>query len=252
MKVFKRLVAALLRATCSMPSQAARAIKGEFDKWAKPRTVTWYGKRVGVPDCATCYIKVKSGLKSTDNVTQFEYMVYTLDGKKQLRRGYSKVYLAKDNSPEALVEGGRRTVLTAVKIRAKINDTWSAWTGFIGIIPIHTPDYVKQSYNSKSNSVTITWSKFTGMKDYEIWVSTSGYDGWKMMARTTGNSYTLKSFNGAPLKKDGFQSYYYKVIGRANVSGTVTKAKGDSNEWHVGGFMIMPKGLFDYEITPVM
>ena len=45
------------------------------------------------------------------------------------------------------VEGGRKTVLTSVRIRAKFGTKWSAWSGLIGLIPIHTPDYVKHSFN---------------------------------------------------------------------------------------------------------
>ena len=242
MKGIKRLMAALLAVAIvvssvpAMKTQAARTIKAKFASWAATRTVTVNGTSRTVYDCTTCYVGVISGVSSSEKVEEFEYLVYTLDGKKQLRRGNSIRYVKNGTGNYAKIEGGRRTVLTAVKLRARVNGQWSSWTGFIGIIPLHTADYVDRSYNSSSNSVKLTWSKFTGMKDYEVWVSTTGTGGWKMMTRTTGNTYTLKSFNGSGLKK--YQNYYYKVIGRANVAGTITKAKGDSDSWSTDGFYI--------------
>jgi hypothetical protein len=69
------------------------------------------------------------------------------------------------------------------------------------------------------------------MSDYELWISTTGTGGWKMMTRTTGTSYKFNKWNGAGLKK--YQNYYIKVIGRAKVGGTTTKAKGDSNDYWI-------------------
>ena len=56
------------------------------------------------------------------------------------------------------------------------------------------------------------------------------------MTRTKGTSYTLKTFGGKSLQK--YQNYYYKVIVRANVAGTVTEAKGNTNKWYDRGFYI--------------
>ena len=245
MKGIKRLMAALLAvaimvsAAPVMKTEAAKSIKGYFVSWGT-RRITTDGQTYKTYDCASSFI----GIDASYNVSEFEYKVYTQDGSRQLRKGsQSSYYRSKDGKYKCvLVSGGRRTVLTSVRIRAKIDGKWSAWTGLIGLIPIHTPDYVRHSFNSNNNSVKISWDKFTGMSDYEVWVSTTGKGGWKMMTRTTGNSYTFKNFNGAPLKK--YQNYYYKVIGRAKVGSTMVKAKGDASDWYDRGFYIKTEYVY--------
>ena len=243
MKGFKRFMAALLAvaimisAAPAMRTEAAgRAIKGAFYSWAKTRSITTDGQTYQTYDCSTCFVKITSGINSSDSVGEVKYIVSTLDGKKGLKSGSTTMKYTSDGTKVVEIEGGRRKQLTAVRLCVKINGKWSAWSGYIGIIPLHTPDMVKHSYNSNNNSVKISWDKIDQAHDYEVYVSTSNTGGWKLMTRTTGTSYTLKTFNGKSLQK--YTNYYYKVIVRANVAGTVTRAKGDSNKWYDRGFYI--------------
>ena len=219
----------------AMKTEAAGglAIKGKFIEWGM-RNVTVYGQKIETYDCAVSYI----GIDRKYNATAFQYQVFTQDGSRLLRQ--SKEIPSSDGNRistsydrkywKVKVEGGRRTVLTSARIRAKINGKWSAWSGLIGLIPLHTPDYIKVSYLTQNDkSIAVSWSRFTGMSDYEVYVSTTGTGGWKMVTRTTGTSYTLRNLNGRALGND--TTYYLKVIGRARVGNTMTRAKGDSDSW---------------------
>jgi len=238
MKGFKRLMAAFLAvaimfsAAPVMKTEAAgRQIKGYFVDWLSG-TATVSGATTKVYDCTTSYV----GIDSSYRVSDFEYAVYTQDGSRQLRKGTQSGYYSKGGKKCVLVKGGRKTVLTSVRIRAKIDGKWSAWTGLIGLIPIHTDEHIYMSFNKSTKAVTLSWGKFTGMTDYELWVSKTGKDGWKMLTRTTGNSYTFSSFNGQ--KFVNYQYYYYKVVGRAKVGSVMTKAKGDSSTYFANAFYI--------------
>ena len=220
MKGLKRLMAALLAvaimisAAPVMQTEAATSIKGSF--------VAWAGN-----DCSQAYI----GIDSQYNVTEFWYKVYdmadlTTPVKTAHQDGYYQV-----NNKKCVKITGRKSLVTAVRIKAKINNPWTAWTGYIGIIPLHTSEYCQMEFLPSSKGWKITWSKFRGLQDYEVWVSTTGTGGWKMLTRTTGTSYTFTKLNGAGLIKN--QNYYIKVIGRAKIGSTVAKAKGDSNSWYI-------------------
>lgn len=220
MKGLKRLMAALLAvaimvsAAPVMQTEAATSIKGTF--------VSWAGN-----DCSKAYI----GIDMKYNVTEFWYKVYDMaDLSNPIKTAHQDGYYQYENKKCVKITG-RKTLLTAVRIRAKINNEWTAWTGLIGIIPLHTSEYCQTQFNKTNRSWKITWSKFRGMQDYEVWVSTTGKGGWKMLTRTTGTSYTFSKWNGAGLKK--YQNYYIKVIGRAKVGSTVAKAKGDSSTWYI-------------------
>ena len=230
MKGFKRLMAALLAvaimfaAAPAMKTEAAggRQIKGYFVDWLSNATISAGSATSKVYDCSACYV----GIDSSYRVSDFEYAVYTQDGSRQLRKGTQSGYYQMGGKKCVLVKGGRKTVLTSVRIRAKIDGKWSAWTGLIGLIPIHTKEYINVSLNKSTRAVTISWGKFTGMYDYELWVSKTGKDGWKM----------LTSFNGQKLVNN--QNYFYKVVGRAKVGSYMTKAKGDSSTYFAQGFHI--------------
>ena len=244
----RRYIAFLLAAVimaASIPvinSEAAGglAIKAKFIDWGL-REVAFRGETYPIYDCAVSYIGVDM---NKFHPTAFQYQVFTQDGSRLLRQSKeiptsdkSKYITSTDGQYLAVrVEGGRRTVLTSARVRIRINGKWSAWSGLVGLIPIHTFENVKLSYNGKNNSETISWSKFSGMQDYELYVSTSKTGPWKMVTRTVGTSYTLKSFNGKALKKK--TDYYFKVIGRAKVGNTMTKAKGDSDTWYTMSFYI--------------
>ena len=238
MKGLKRLMAALLAvaimfaAAPAMKTEAAgRVIKAKFVTWDY-YLVTIGGVQTKRYDCTTSYI----GIDSSYNVEAFDYKVYTQDGSRQLRKAENRPVYKVGGKKCVKVEGGRKTVLTSVRIRAKIDGKWSAWTGLIGLIPIHTYDYIKASYSNTTKAVTLKWDKFTGMSDYEVWMSKTGSSGWKMLTRTSGLSYSFKTFNGAALVD--YQNYYYKVIGRAKVGNTMTKAKGDYNSYFANAFYI--------------
>lgn len=244
MKGLKRLMAALLAvaimfaAAPAMKTEAAggRQVKGKFYSWAKTRSITTDGQTYQTWDCSTCFVEITQGINSGDRVSAVKYIVSTLDGKKGLKSGETYIRTTSDGKKVVEIEGGRRKQLTAVRLCIMINGKWSAWSGYIGIIPLHTPDMVNHSYNSSNNSVKITWDKIDQAVDYGVYVSTSSTGGWKLMTRTKGTSYTLKTFGGKSLQK--YQNYYYKVIVRANVAGTVTEAKGNTNKWYDRGFYI--------------
>ena len=176
-------------------------------------------------DCTTSYI----GIDASYDPTAFEYALYAQDGTMKGHGSYTGSISCEDENGKkyacAKILKGRKTVVTYVRIRAKIKGKWSAWTGLIAQIPLHTKDYVKVTANNGNRTINVSWSKFTGMSDYEIWVSTSPYGGWKMATRTKGTSYTVKSFGGKALQRG--TPYYVKVIGRAKIGSTMTKAKGD-------------------------
>lgn len=220
MKGLKRLMAALLAvaimvsAAPAMQTEAATTITGAFVAWAGT-------------DCSQAYI----GIDSKYNVTEFWYKVYDMaDLSNPVKTAHQDGYYTVKGK-KCVKISGRKSLVTAVRIRAKINGTWTAYTGYIGIIPLHTTEYCKTQFLESSRGWKITWSKFRGLKDYEVWVSTTGSGGWKMLTRTTGTSYTFTKLNGAGLKKN--QNYYIKVIGRAKIGGTVAKAKGDSSSWWI-------------------
>ena len=238
MKRFAAMLLAVVILAASVPAMKTEAagglaIKGKFITWGM-RKVTVYGQTVDTYDCAVSYI----GIDRKYNATAFQYQVFTQDGSRLLRQSKEipksdrqRVGISEDEQYWTVkVEGGRRTVLTSARVRARINGKWSAWSGLIGLIPLHTPDYIKISYLTQNNkSIAISWSRFTGMSDYEVYVSTTGTGGWKMVTRTTGTSYTLRNLNGRALGNN--TTYYLKVIGRAKVGNTMTRAKGDSASW---------------------
>lgn len=227
MKAMKRLMAALLAVAIMVSAAPVMRTQAADAPTITAKFVAW-GVTGGKYDCSTCYV----GIDAKYNVTDFQYRVYTQDGKRLLRAGNQfNTYYTVNGKKCVKVEGGRKTVLTSVRIRAKINGTWSAWTGLIGIIPIHTSDYVRVSFNSSNPSWKIAWDKFTGMTDYEVWISTTGKGGWKRMTRTTGTSYTFSKWNGAKVKK--WQDYYIKVKGRAKIGSTTAYAKGDSDTYYI-------------------
>lgn len=220
MKGIRRLMAALLAvaimvaAVPAMKTEAAVALKGSF--------VSWYGS-----DCSQAYI----GISSSYSVSEFWYKVYDMaDLQNPVKTAHQDGYY-NVNGKKCVRIAGRKSLVTAVRLKAKINGEWSSWTGYIGIIPLHTSEYCKTEFIKSSRGWKITWSKFRGLQDYEVWVSTTGKGGWTMLTRTTGTSYTFTKLNGAGLKK--YQDYYIKVIGRAKIGGTVAKAKGDSNSYWI-------------------
>ena len=220
MKGIRRLMAALLAvaimvaAVPAMKTEAAVALKGSF--------VSWYGS-----DCSQAYI----GISSSYSVSEFWYKVYDMADLQTPVKTEHTTSCYKVNGKNCVRITGRKSLVTAVRVKAKVDGKWTAWSGYIGIIPLHTSEYCKTSFNRDARYWTITWSKFRGMQDYEVWVSTTGSGGWKMLTRTTGTSYTFTKLNGAGLKKN--QNYYIKVIGRAKIGGTVAKAKGDSSSWWI-------------------
>ena len=193
MKGLKRLMATLLAvaimvsaAPVMQTEAAAPTIKGAF--------VAWAGN-----DCSQAYI----GIDSKYNVTEFWYKVYDMSNlTNPVKTAHADVvYIV--NGKKCVKITGRKSLVTAVRIRAKINNVWTAWTGYIGIIPLHTTEYCKTQFLQSSKGWKITWSKFRGIQDYEVWVSTTGTGGWTMLTRTTGTSYTFTKLNGAGLKKNG-------------------------------------------------
>lgn len=223
MKAMKRLMAALLAVAIMVsaaPVMKMEASAAEF----KPHFVAWGA------DCTISYI----GFSTSATPTEWQYKIYDMeDLNHPFRTGSMNGYATVSGHSEKCVKitGGRKTLLTAVRLRARINGAWTAWSGYVGLIPLHTDEYCKTKFNSSFRGWTITWSKFRGMQDYEVWISTTGKGGWKRMTRTTGTSYKFNKWNGASLKK--YQDYYIKVIGRAKVGSTMTMAKGNSDTWWI-------------------
>ena len=203
MKGMKRFIAALLVAlimVASVPAvrteAAGRAISAKFIDWGR-RTITVDGESMTTYDASTCFVGVKKC-----NATQFYYEVYDSNGTKQLRKGYA--YQAKD--PNNLypdyqvfkVPGTRRTVVCSVRVRAKIDGKWSAYSGWISLVPPHTPDYIRHDASN-----------------------------WTAVKRTVGDHCTVEKFRGSKLQS--WKKYYYKVVGRKYFKGKYILEKGNTD-----------------------
>ena len=231
MKGMKRFIAALLVAlimVASVPAvrteAAGRAISAKFIDWGR-RTITVDGESMTTYDASTCFVGVKKC-----NATQFYYEVYDSNGTKQLRKGYA--YQAKD--PNNLypdyqvfkVPGTRRTVVCSVRVRAKIDGKWSAYSGWISLVPPHTPDYIRHASTTRNDSVSLSWNKFTGMTDYMVYMSTDASN-WTAVKRTVGDHCTVEKFRGSKLQS--WKKYYYKVVGRKYFKGKYILEKGNTD-----------------------
>lgn len=231
MKTMKRYIAMLLAAvilTASLPAMkteaAGKAIDARFVTWDSVTFEAVPGVRTKHYDNSISYVGIDASLK----VSEFEYIISTLDGSVGLKRGSMKGYVKKGNYKCVMINSGRKFAAVSVRIRARIDGKWSAWSKLISLIPIHTGFDIDVS--GTADAMKFTWKKNSAMKDYELYVSETGKSGWKMVARTTGNSYTLKSFNGAKLNKRPY--YFYKVLGRAEVNGKMVRAKGNTDTYY--------------------
>lgn len=220
MKGIRRLMAALL-AVCIMVA-AVPAMKTEAETTFKGSFMAWAGS-----DCTQAYIQINR----TGTVTEYWYKVYDMADLQTPVKTEHTTSCYKVNGKNCVRITGRKSLVTAVRVKAKVDGKWTAWSGYIGIIPLHTSEYCKTSFNRDARYWTITWSKFRGMQDYEVWVSTTGTGGWTMMTRTKGTSYAFKNYKGEAVKRN--QHYYIKVIGRAKIGNTIAKAKGDSASYYI-------------------
>ena len=170
-----------------------------------------------------CYIGVKKC-----GATKFYYEVYDSNGNKQLRKGESKAY-TDSKYPDyqiLIVPGTRRTVVCSVRVKARIDGKWSAFSGWISLVPPHTPDYIRHASTTRDDSVSLSWSKFAGMTDYVVYMSTDGKN-WTSVKRTAGDHCTVETFQGSRLKP--FKLYYYKVVGRKYFKGKYILEKGNTD-----------------------
>ena len=153
MKGLKRLMAALLAvaimvsAAPAMQTEAATTITGAFVAWAGT-------------DCSQAYI----GIDSKYNVTEFWYKVYDMaDLSNPVKTAHQDGYYTVKGK-KCVKISGRKSLVTAVRIRAKINGTWTAYTGYIGIIPLHTTEYCKTQFLESSRGWKITWIFLCGYR----------------------------------------------------------------------------------------
>ena len=229
MKKVKRIAAMLLAAmilTASVPAMkteaAGRAITARFIDWGR-RTIKVDGEDMVTYDASMCYIGVKKC-----GATKFYYEVYDSNGNKQLRRGEAEA-LNDSKYPDyqiLIVPGTRRTVVCSVRVKARIDGKWSAFSGWISLVPPHTPDYIRHVSTTRTDAISLSWSKFSGMTDYVVYLSTDAVN-WTAVKRTVGDHCTVESFRGAKLKP--FREYYYKVVGRKYFKGKYILEKGNSN-----------------------
>ena len=229
MRVMKRLMAVLLAAAMlavSAPAvgteAAGKAITAKFIDWGR-RTIKVNAEDYVTYDASMCYIGVKKC-----NATKFYFEVYDSNGNKQLRKGESKVY--KDSRyPDyqiLVVPGTRRTVVCSVRVKARIDGKWSAFSGWVSLVPPHTPDYIRHASTIRNDSVMLAWSKFAGMTDYMVYMSTDARN-WTLVKRTAGDRCTVETLNGSRLKP--FYVYYYKGVGRKYFKGKYILEKGNSD-----------------------
>ena len=229
MKKVKRFTAMLLAAVILMSSApvmkteaAGKAITAKFIEWGR-RTIRVDGNEMLTYDAAMCYVGVKKC-----GATKFYYEVYDANGNKQLRKGEAKA-LSDSKFPDyqiLIVPGTRRTVVCSVRVKARINGKWSAFSGWVSLVPPHTPDFIRHCSTTMNDAISLSWSKFSGMTDYMVYMSTDAVN-WTAVKRTVGNHCTVESFRGAKLKP--FREYYYKVVGRKYFKGTYILEKGNSN-----------------------
>ena len=225
-KRFTALILAAVIMASTMPvmrtEAAGRAISAKFIEWGR-RTITVDGEDMTTYDASMCYLGVKKC-----GATKFYFEVYDSNGNKQLRKGESKVY-SDSKYPDyhiLIVPGTRRTVVCSVRVKARIDGKWSAFSGWISLVPPHTPDYIRTASATKNNSVSLSWSKFSGMTDYMVYLSTDAKN-WTAVKRTAGDHCTVESLNGSRLNP--FKMYYYKVVGRKYFKGKYILEKGDTN-----------------------
>ena len=237
MKKLNRVITAIIAAAIIVSAlrvmnaeAAGKAIDARFVTWESVRFEAVPGVKTKHYDSEVAYV----GIDASAKVSEFEYILRTLDGSRGLKSGSMKGYVKRGSFKCVRIDTGRKYGATSVRIRAKINGKWSAWSKHISLIPIHTGFDIDVS--GTSDAIKFTWKKSSAMKDYDFYVSETGKGGWKRMTRTTGNSYTLKSFNGAKLNKRPY--YFYKVIGRAEVNGKMVEAKGNSDTYYANAVYI--------------
>ena len=227
-------VAIIVSALRVMNAEAAgKAIDARFVTWDSIQYEAIPGVKTKHYNTQICYV----GIDASIHVSEFEYIVSTMDGSRGLKSGSMKGYVKRASYKCVRIDTGRKFGATSVRIRAKIDGKWSAWSKLVSLIPIHTAYNIKVS--GTADAITFTWDKSSAFKDYSFYVSDTGKGGWKRMIRTTGNSYTLKSFNGAKLNTKPY--YFYKVIGRAEVNGKMVEAKGNSDTYYANAVEIEGK-----------
>ena len=239
MKGMKRFMAAFLAAmimVASAPMMKAEAaenkITARFVDWGR-KTIRLNGEDRTIYDASECYIGVDKC-----NAIRFYYEVFALTSGRRISYGYRSQAADNNNRFPAYqvfkIPKTRKTVVCKARVKAKIGNNWSAFSGWILLVPPHTPEYTRIASASKNGSVSLAWSKFDGMKDYRVLMSTDGVN-WTAVKRTVGNRCTVDKYKGTKLNP--FREYYFKVVGRAYFNGKYLSEKGDTNV-NSSGFVI--------------
>lgn len=230
MRRMKRFMAALLAVailTAFMPAMkteaAAQNIKARFVDWGR-KTIQIDGDDYTTYDASESFI----GLDKC-NADYIYYEVFNLSKTQMYKSGTVRQSPDPNNRFPSYqvfkIKGARRTAVCLARVKARINNKWSNYSGWILLVPPHTPDYIRHAIWSKDGSINISWDKFQGIKDYYVYLSMDGVS-WTRVKRTVGNKCSITSFKGKPLRSG--KTYYYRVEGRALYNGKYYLEKGNS------------------------
>ena len=123
----------------------------------------------------------------------------------QLRKGYFDIPQQKWN--QLLNDNkGQKIKLTICKF---VDGKWSAFSGWVSLVPPHTPNFIRHCSTTMNDAISLSWSKFSGMTDYMVYMSTDARN-WTLVKRTAGDRCTVETLNGSRLKP--FYVYYYNTI----------------------------------------